>query len=175
MSTESELIERLGLAEMAKRIGDIDKRLKVLESGFDRPVQFCQVKRTSDQSIATATAHYFTWQGADYNASNWWSSGQWVVTPAAGIYILTLNCTWAGNTTGYRQIGLYNNTDAKWYGIHTHQANSSASTDHMSIARVLWLGGGKSIGGYAYQTSGGNLNAIYADGYSVILGLYKLA
>lgn len=172
MSIESEIIERLGLAEIAKRLGEIDRRLKAVESGFDRPPMYCEVRRTADESINNATHSYLTWQSEIYDPYNMWSSGQWITLPVAGIWLVTACVSWASGS-GYRYVGIRNNTTSLF--IATHSNNASSTVEYQSVSKVAYLPASTQLGCWVYHNHGSALSVTYNSNYSPIMGVYRLA
>lgn len=84
----------------------------------------------------------------------------------AGTYMVTLNWTWAANTTGERQVFLTKNTA----GIRSDYRPSTGSSGNSggSIATLLRLAVNDTIGVAALQNSGGNLNFTPIVGVSFV-------
>lgn len=172
MSLEADFIARLGLDSMAAKIGNLEKRLMALESGHDKPPMYCEVKRTANEAISNSTHTYLTWQSEIYDPYNMWSSGQWVTVPVAGIYLITICVAWTTGT-GYRYLGVRNNTTSLF--IATQSINANSSVEYQSIAKVAKLDANTQLGAWVFHNAGVSIDVGYASNYSPIMGVYRLS
>lgn len=121
-----------------------------------------QLRRTSDQTIATGTPTLVTFQAESIDVGGWWSSGTNVIVPVAAIppgyttiYVdVNVRLRWATNGTGNRRARpLLNGT---LFGSTT-QGGISGDPTEQSVIETVEVAALDVITLEVYQTSGGNL------------------
>ena len=119
--------------------------------------------RSTNQTIATATAEYIVWTSTTYDYGNWWTSGSKIIVPAAVIVagFTTIACLvfarlqYASNNTGNRRLRVHVNGSST--GGKTVPGLDGGDSTDVDRPGVVIVGALDEIQVEAYQTSGGNL------------------
>lgn len=121
-----------------------------------------RVRRTTNQTFATATSDFISFQSARWNEGNVWSAGSptRLTVPVAGKYLLGATIEWANATTGNRLCAMrVNGTSAiasaggtGMLRINLQTITNLSQNDYVELA--------------GRQESGGNLDCIVSTDYA---------
>lgn len=137
--------------------------LTYLKDGLDGAVfNGTQLSRSTNQTLATASAENVVWTTQNFDIGSWWTSGTKIIVPAASIVsgyttiavLVYARLKFATNGTGVRRIRFLDNGAS--FGFKTTPALSGDETDtDMLDFRIVSALDEIEIEGY--QSSGGNL------------------
>lgn len=155
------------------RIPDgIDKKIAYWMSEVARTFQEQQqgfaygarVTKSAVQSIPDATDTVVTWNTREYDSRGFWSSAATSVLTAreTGLYYLFASSTWAGNSTGIREIQLL--VDGV---ILTEDRRTASAASQATIGIGAYLKVGQQVSVQVRQTSGGPLDFDTASHFGI--------
>lgn len=121
----------------------------------------CQLWKSTNQSINTATYTAITFDSENFDTDNYHSTSSntsRITIPAGlgGKYLITFTAGFTANATGIRGSALYKN------GVQTHitfQLSASSAADHFFAgSQIMNLSAGDYVEIFLYQSSGGALD-----------------
>jgi hypothetical protein len=136
--------------------------LKLTSTTFSTEVDGARFMRSAAQSIATATFTAITAATEDYDTANYHSTStntSRMTTPRAGKYLITACIEYAANATGVRAVAIRLD-GATYIAAQSTASLGSVLATTVSTSVVYDLASGAYVEMMAYQTSGGNLNAL---------------
>jgi hypothetical protein len=132
---------------------------------------FAVMRKSTAQSIGNASFTGLTWASRTDTSSRGITltdSGLQVDVP--GIYSVTGNITFAGDSTGLRHTQLWKNGSVVWQGSSVNLA--SAQLPRLPIAATLQFAAGDVINLAGYQNSGSSLNTDVNTGANIISAVW---
>ncbi len=125
-----------------------------------------RVRRTSTQSIpnGTFTAIQLTSETWDHQGLHSSVNNSRLTAPIDGVYLITANVFWAGNSTGGRDLGI--SINGNFVAFDARPATSAISEAPLSVSTVYLMSAGDFAEAKVEQTSGGALNLDVGSGGS---------
>jgi hypothetical protein len=136
--------------------------LKLTSTTFSTEVDGARFMRSAAQSIATATFTAIIASTEEYDTANYHSTStntSRMTTPRAGKYLITACIEYAANATGIRSVAIRLD-GATYIAAQSTASLGSVLATTVSTSVVYDLASGAYVEMMAYQTSGGNLNAL---------------
>jgi hypothetical protein len=125
-----------------------------------RPPLFI-VTQTNAQSLTSGTDTAITWTAPTVDTYNGWSAGnpsRWT-PPMAGYYLVTVQVSWAVNSTGNRLAEIHKNGSATASYQEAMPATATGNQTTAAVSGIVQLNGSTDyIEAWGYQNSGGALN-----------------
>jgi hypothetical protein len=107
-----------GDALLAAELNVLSDDIAYLAGGLETTTfSGCQIRRNTNQSVATSTDTYVTFTSEQFDYGGWWSSGTTVIVPAGAIpagyttisVMVIASVMWGINGTGKRQMQVHQN------------------------------------------------------------------
>lgn len=159
------------LEELARRVGDLERRLKMIEANDQAP-RACQVTRNSNQTIANFTWTLVTWTVRTYDPLNMHTgTNNYITVPVPGLYVINFAAVFASNSAGNRGLSLSRNSTVLGQ-LFDYATSGGTWYNEITISRKL--DANDQIKASVFQSSGGNLDLQYLSEYSPIMTVTRV-
>lgn len=139
----------------------MDSTLQISDN-VDARLQFCSIGKTANQSVNNTTSTKLTFDVVTQDTHGAWStSNNRFTVGSAGVFDVGGQIGWAANATGYRQISILVNGTTSYILNQTTSAGAADPTTCGFSSPTPYLNAGDYFELYAYQNSGGALNASF--------------
>ena len=158
----------------------VPNRIEVVQlSGSAAPsgVSAARVKRTTNQTITTATITPVDWDTEDFDTDDYWegvTNPDRLTAPTAGKYRVSAILQYGGSASGsLRQIRFHKN--GTQFATHSTDPNGAAAAFSMAASTTVDLAAGDYVTVEAYQDSGGNLDLVSNTGNTLTASIERLS
>lgn len=130
-----------------------------------------RVYRTTNASVANATATPITWQADDADGYGFWSSGSAVTVNVPGRYVAVGQADFASNATGVRSASIVVNGAV----VGAQRVAAYSGVAHLNVSSVPFtVGASSTVALWVEQNSTGTLDVVASGSLSPGLGIYYL-
>jgi hypothetical protein len=119
-------------------------------------------QRRTGELIANAVPTRVSWDTEYRDDGGWFAAGEtYIQVPSAGIYVVTVQTSWASNDNGIRSVHLQRDGNGTSHGIEVLAATTTKQSQWEQGQSIAWCGGliaNDRLSVYVYQGSGGALS-----------------